>query len=226
MIQILLALFVCSPSSYAVDSDVEVVPKEGKEVLYESSSEFNRMDKQWTFGAQLVGVGPTYATSYGLTAGYFLNRNMIFFAEIMTGNLDSDSFLDSNYTSFSTINIDGRSIGAHFKHFVGNSFYYRAGLDLRFIEYKFSHSSGDQASFKGTSLGLTFNIGNQWQWKNFTLGCDWIGLTVPMSDNYKDEQLTTGGSSFYDPQDFEDDKDTLLGDTTLNVLRFYLGASF
>jgi hypothetical protein len=29
---------------------------------------------------------------------------------------------------------------------------------------------------KLTGLGTGIRVGNQWQWKHFTLGCDWVGI--------------------------------------------------
>jgi hypothetical protein len=226
MIKSVVFFLIVANSAFAVDSDVEVVPQDNKVPVVENSSEFNRMEKSWTFGAQVFGAGPSYATNRGISAGYFLNRNMVVFLEFMTGDYSSSSSLSSgSLYSSSQVDVDGKSIGAHFKQYVGNSFYYRIGLDVRTFDYEFSDTSGGSAQFKATSVGATFNIGNQWQWKNFHLGCDWIGFTVPLSKSYKDELLVTGGS-FYTAEDLEEDKDVLVEKTTVNLLRFYLGASF
>lgn len=207
--------------AFAADENVEVVPTSPTDKVLQDTSEFHRLNKQWTFGVQLLGAGPSYATQQGLSVGYFLNRNMIIQAEFMTGKIDSDTFVDA--TSLGSIDVKGRSIGVHFKHFVGNSFYYRAGLDLRSVEYRYSDSSGGLGRFDGKSSAGTFNIGNQWQWSNFTLGCDWIGISVPLSHSYDNEAYTTG--TYYD-QEFNNDKELLTEDSNLNILRFYLGASF
>jgi hypothetical protein len=209
--------------TWAAEEKVEVVPSDKKEKVFEDTSEHHRLDKKWTFNAQLVGIGPSYATQRGLVGGYFLNRNMVVQAEVMGGELYSESIV--NAWSSGSLDVDGRSFGAHFKHYVGNSFYYRAGLDWRSLKYRFADTfSGTSGQFDGTSLAVTFNIGNQWQWSNFTLGCDWVGLSVPLSKSFKNELLVTGTS--YDANDFDEDKELLVSKTNLNLVRFYIGASF
>ena len=52
---------------------------------------------------------------------------------------------------------------------------------------------------------LTVDIGNQWQWKNFTLAMNWIGI------NY---------------QIIGDDKFSNKSGTTANLLNFNIGMSF
>lgn len=213
---IFLALLNIAITSSAADENVEVVPKE---TVVDDTSEFHRLNKTWLVDVQLTGIGPSYATNRGLSAGYFLNRNMLLVVEAMGGSLDSaDSF-----SFLSSVEIKGRSAGAHFKHFVGNSFYYRIGLDWRQEKYNYTDLlSPGTASFETSSLGITFNIGNQWQWKNFNLGCDWVGITTPISKSIKNEVYTGSLSSAI----IQDDQEILTDDASLNLLRFYLGASF
>jgi len=57
-----------------------------KETLIENSSEANRLDKRYILDAQLIGVGPFFTWEASAPpGGYFLNRNMIVFGEIIGG---------------------------------------------------------------------------------------------------------------------------------------------
>jgi hypothetical protein len=216
-----------STLSYAADEDVEVVP--AKKTVEADSSENNRMNKTYIFDAQLLGSGPNVISSQGLSAGYFLNRNMIVSIEATTGTRDNDSFLFS--TSSDSYNIRGNSVGVHFKHFVGNSFYYRTGIDYRSLKYKYDYTSSFSPannvhrSFDGKSFGVTFAIGNQWQFENFNIGCDWIGFTVPLSKSISNESVTSP-SATYDNEQLADDEKTYIKNTSATLLRFYLGATF
>jgi hypothetical protein len=216
-------------SSFAADENVEVVPREEKETVISGSSENHRMGKTYIFNGQVLGFGPNLISSQGLSAGYFLNRNMVVFIDATYGKAEDDGkFLSWDSGDF---NIKGASVGVHFKHYVGNSFYYRAGIDYRTMDFQydyvssFSPSSNYSRGFKGKSVGATFGIGNQWQFENFNLGCDWVGVTIPISKSISDEYVTAGGPS-YNLTDLADDEDDYVRKTSLNLLRFYLGASF
>jgi len=219
-----IKILAISSFVWAAGDDVEIVPRP-KETIMESSSEFNRMDKKWFFDVQLLGVGPSYVTQSGIDVGYFIDRNMLVFGEFMLGKLDDGTF--STYADGTTgsLSIKGNSLGVHFKHFVSNSFYYRAGLDYRSIKYSLRNTlSGASGDFDGRSFAITFNIGNQWQWENFNLGCDWIGISLPISNSLSHESSVT--NIYYPSSTYKDHQDILVKNANFNVLRFYLGASF
>ncbi len=190
-----------------------------------------RVGKHFLLSGQLVGVGPGLASGFGLTAGYFLNRNQLLQAEVISGSLENHG-LDHARTR-------SQSVGAHFKHFLGNSFYYRTGLDYLKVEsdravysrvtvYPYNGSSivesESSGQFTGSMFGATLAIGNQWQWENFTMGCDWIGLTAPLSTQIASESFTA--NDFRAKDDLTSDEKLFLKDNKLHLLRFYLGASF
>lgn len=210
-------------------ADYMVAPS-GAEVIREDSSAFNRVDKTFQINAILFGAGPSLSGSTGLQGGLFLNRNMLLFLEATSGKLSSSlsgKEWGSGSESGSSMDVKTRSVGIHFKHYTGNSFYYRAGVDFRNAEYSYVYTSTttDYYKFKGTSVAANFQIGNQWQWSNFTLGCDWIGISVPLSSKITDEEVSvTAPITYRDWQ--KSDEDTFVKNTNVNLLRFYLGASF
>ncbi len=107
-------------------------------------------------------------------------------------------------------------MGLHYKEFVGNSFYWKGGLDYRQTEYIENHVT-DEAHIKGNSWALSIVIGNQWQWENFTLGCDWIGFSKPFGTTIAE---ASGNIESFSAEDlyFRDD--------VLQFGRFYVGYSF
>ena len=194
-----------------------------KAVIKEDSSEHNRIDKQHQINAIIFGVGPSLSSTLGLQYGYFLDRNRMIIIEGTNGRLGFGTSMDAatgyDYT------IKTKSLGAHFKHFTGNSFYYRAGLDVRTVDYAYvdRSSTTDFVNFDATSLAANFQIGNQWQWSSFTLGCDWLGLSVPITSSVKNKQVGASTPSYISD---DDDENLLVEKTHINFLRFYLGASF
>ncbi len=190
------------------------------EVVYENTSAFHRDGKKFQVTAQLLGVTVWPVSSSGLSAGFFINRNSLVQLEYTSG--DNDETL---YTS----EYDAKSAGVHYKHFLGNSFYANVGGDYRKIKMHANDSLfGDQDGehiATGESLALSVSIGNQWQWENFTLGCDWIGFAAPvatLSEDYNDKRLDSSYDRKIAKSDWEDATDRV----NITGLRFYLGASF
>ena len=70
------------------------------------------------------------------------------------------------------------------RYFFGNSFNMAAGLGFyrSVLKYSETYYSSDDFSGKVTmnSLVLPISIGNMWSPLGLTLGCDWIGLIIPI----------------------------------------------
>jgi hypothetical protein len=179
---IILASLLCLPLFAVESTEGQDKEPEGKKVQYEGSkttkkakyvvaneSELNREDKKFM---AVMSWGSNYSTSSGgLTLSYFL---------------DSDSLINLSYFDLSDDNTvtddydDGTAIELSFKQFNGNSFYFQVYGYYRSIEEtdrtnSFLFSSPD-GFYRLKDAGLGIKIGNQWQWDNFTIGCDWIGL--------------------------------------------------
>jgi len=186
------------------------IVKAPTKAIFEGSSEHNRIGKKFSVVAQLFGAGPSNSGSQGLSASYFLSRNTQVLIEAM-GNSSNVGFWGSRYE------VKTNSAGVHLKHFTGNSFYLRTGIDYRTVDYKYNYNSifgSDyyvKRSFKGNSLAAALAIGNQWQWGNFTLGCDWIGLSAPVASTVYDEKLE-GNIDSYDRNKQEDDRKRFVSD--------------
>lgn len=184
--------------------------------IIEDSSEHHRVGKKYQIAWQILGLGPNAALTRGLYLGKFLDRSSMIYLDV----------LGQNYQAyFSDTELDFGSIGLHYKKFHSNSFYYVLGGDYRSVKYEINdplpYSAG---SFKSTSWVFSASIGNQWQWENFTLGCDWVGTSVVLSHQYSEEDKDS--LDIYDRTDFENDKEWFTERNTLHLLRFYLGYSF
>jgi len=190
----------------------EPVPISGDQVTLDSkTSRALRKNKNYLITYQAFGVGPLKNYGNGLAFGKFLSSDLILFIEGVNGGMNL--FLD-----------DGRgkvwSIGGHAKYFVGNSFYWRGGIDSVSTSYRCSNRAtwfsfcGDD--FDAQSAVISISIGNQWQWENFTLGTDWIGFgtSFPLSS------AATGAEGGAVPDHYGK-----VGSAG-SLLRFYLGFAF
>ena len=83
------------------------------------------------------------------------------------------------------------------------------------------------ASIQESDIGATFAIGNAWQWENFQIGCDWIGVHLPaiyLQKKYSNENVDlTSADSVERRRNYFRNTATMLN---VQGLRFYLGAAF
>lgn len=196
-------------------------------MIEEDSSQFHRVDKNYQATVLLVGVGPSIATTYGVQLGKYLDLNNVLIFEATTGTNNWNS-TSSTGTYGRVRDLSATSLGLHYKHFSGNSFYFRVGADYRTLKYKSTFTNLDQSrditSFDGDSVAMNLQIGNQWQWESFTLGCDWVGYSLPVTSTIKNMQVVS--SSDYEKKWAKEDADMYITKGNLNLLRFYMGASF
>lgn len=165
-------------SFYTKAEDIAPViidPPQENQILRDTSK-FHRLNKSMLITIQVVGIGPSpgYAQS-GATIGKYLTADSLMTIEFTKGRGSSLNWFYSDY------DISTFSAGLGYSKFVANSFYYRLGADYRTVDYRytsrdlFTSAIVREDKFKGESVVATLAIGNQWQWENFTLGCDWIG---------------------------------------------------
>lgn len=201
----------------AMGAQAENVTIVKQTAIYEGSSEHNRMGKEFLLSAQVAGFTVAPIPSVGINAGMYLNRNDIIQIEASFGTLPYFFF-----------NLKSRTLGANYKHFFGNSFYTKIGVDHRTISISninlFGYSDSNNSANEAQSLVGNFAIGNQWQWENFTVGCDWIGAN-PHLATLKANYDTTGISDA-NKKELDESWDRLAKVTSAQFLRFYLGASF
>lgn len=216
-----VALFALVSTTYAQsDENVIITKRDDKKVVYEDSSEHNRINKKFTVQAE-IGFSVSPAPSAGFGAGVFLNRNNVVQIDATEG-----SFPLLWFSAMKT-----KTISASWKHFSGNSFYTKAGMAYRKIAL---HDRLDSTTSNSVVFGREYGvsevlaadlaIGNQWQWENFTLGCDWFGLMLPLTTMRSNYDST--GLSEIDKRELDDSWKRISKVTSAQLVRFYLGASF
>lgn len=163
---------------------------------------------------------------YQMTAG-FIGREYI--ENPLTFSLgyylDSSNIITLRYSNFNGSDVDNkaaiklRAVTLGYRHFVGNSFNYMPTIYYRrnTIDYK---NEGQFVIFGPSNLiyediGAGIRLGNEWQWENFTMGCDWFGVNRTVIElNYKQQS-----AGILDELNFEKQ-------WTLTLFSFYLGYSF
>jgi hypothetical protein len=189
-------------------------------IFFLSSPVLAQTEKTYSLTAQPLGYGPSDSFTLGVTAGYYIDADSIVLIEAM-GNLYSSGNDDT--TSGRTINRTGRSFGAHFKRFISDNFYVKAGFDQR--ELSLEYTEGGTTAFNASSTVFSIAVGHQWHISNFTIGCDWLGAVIPVSSSLRNESVT--GTITTSHQERVDD--FKLSNTTRTLAQFgrvYLGATF
>lgn len=207
---ILIVTFLATLTAFAETLPGQV--QKSSSTLLKDSSEQNRLGKKWTLQGQLFGAGPTGSSEKALIAGYFLNAN-----SLMQTELGLSSVGDVAYSS--------PRIGLHYKRFFGNSFYAKVGVDYRYVDYQTTNGyTGGDENFQGQSLAAGLVVGNQWQWDSFTLGCDWIGYSLPFASNVIVENYASNNPLHR--EELQDAQKKYLENGAAQALRFYVGYTF
>ncbi len=97
---------------------------------------------------------------FSYTAGYFLKQYAVLTARYSERH---DYTGDTGRKGLTAVKVG-------YKKFSGNSFFYQPSVYFR----KASHIT--TVHYKYEDMGLGLRIGNEWQWENFTLGIDWLGI--------------------------------------------------
>ncbi|RZA26956.1 MAG: hypothetical protein EOP10_01910 [Proteobacteria bacterium] len=187
----------------------------------EGSSEHKRDDLSGEILLDALGFSP-YATT-GLYAGYYVDPNQVF-----TLRLNKSEVADDD------LKVQTLSVG--WKSFWANSFFTHIGASARRFDWNWKVSRYDVSTgnyltpehltSEYYTLTADFAIGNQWQLGNFTIGTEWVGITVPISTLGDDSVSGATAQTFsYDLNSARDDV-TLSKRAQLIALRFYLGFAF
>lgn len=189
---------------------------EEKEVL--GGSEENRVGKMVSVVAEGgFAVAPIPMT--GAAVGYYVFRDLLAEVSYVSGGVD-----------LGIVTIDATLLEARAKYWIGNSFYVNGGFGQRTIDFSagldpITGTEKVKVELETKTTGLSFGLGNRWQWSYFTLGCDWLGYFAAMSSS-GDTDVDVPGVEDKDKTDLEDAADQLGKASTYSALRFYLGASF
>lgn len=223
-------LFLLSLTSFSFAQDATVktetkVEEEKSLSSFMGESHANRLNKKAMVTLNTGAVLSLPAS--GMRGGYYLDDRNVFgmgYFKYEDGGSSDDEDEDSTdsveYTDEETL-YRGNVFQFYYQHYVSNSFYFRPSLSYRnqttiderrttynaLTDQVIDKEETGKATYQDLVLGMT--IGNQWQWDNFTIGCDWIGFGEPIA--------TLG---------YEGESSAFARNSTLTVLHFYLGASF
>lgn len=187
-------------------------------------SSANRQGKNVFLGFEPVGMSVSPIPSYGLRAGYYLTDSSVLLAKYVYGKADL-LFFEST-TKFAEVGWQG---------FWGNTFYTFFGIGMRDLHVKtridlsaaIAGENGTANTTMGiTSYGFSAAIGNQWQWENFTLGCDWFGTFTPLVKGAQRDSGFSDDLSEEDRKEKQDKFDDVAENISYQLVRFYIGVSF
>lgn len=197
------------------------ISKPLKELKKRITSPENREDKSIQITGRLTGL-ESEMINWGYAVSAFLDRDVLWNYEYSRG------------TDIGVFGADLKSevISLKLKYFFKNSWYVTSGLDHRKVwmkttVYTCNESTFDchnESGFAGESKSLyaDVGVGNQWQWKNFTMGCDWMNLGYRLSKYAESENSRSKGTTASSKGTW----DSVNPNVRLQLFRFYLGASF
>lgn len=207
----LLLLSSISPANEEVpSSEAQPVPE-----LKADTSEAHRQDKTLEINALLHGVGLAKTQEMGLVLGLYVTADSLLELEWGQGREDwNDEFIGGRKrTKFASV---------YFKKFWGNSFYVRGGLKYVSLDLESGWGYDSDYSFTADRLSTVVAIGNQWQWKNFSWGIDWVTLNAPLFTHFRNEQRTESGAQW----SLEYDKERFATEGLISFPNIYVGFSF
>jgi hypothetical protein len=133
----------------------------------------NRESKKFQLAIGMLGHEYIGTNAITLSAGYFLDPQSILL--VRYSNLNGRGLDDDDSATL-------RAVTLGYRRFVANSFNLTPS-----VYYKRTTQKDNFTWFTTTSktevyedIGIGFRIGNEWQWENFTLGCDWFGINRTM----------------------------------------------
>ena len=186
-----------------------------------------RKNKKFSVDLSLIGV-QFNTSSYGIEGSYFLDSDTVISVEAIllsnygitpknTEGQDLNNSISDETDNLWQENGEGYAIGVNFKRFLTNTLYLKGGGYYRNQKIVSSTASIGGVLIESESdfgevndLGASLSVGNQWQWKNFTIGADWIGFNQSLLI------LEQNSSNDFSTSDI----------SSLNLLSLYIGYSY
>ena len=203
-----LTFLVVSLNTFAVSEDSvttnnsEIVTdlKIGENSPIDKSSKENREGKKYNIS--LTAGKELGISALSIESSYHLKPDSTIYLKYSKLNQDLNIGFES-----------GIAVKLGVKKFTGNSFYYKAGIyylgqNTKHYEKK---NNGERVGVESyfDEVGASVSIGNQWQWDNFSIGADWIGINHTLIELNKLEEP------------FERNRLT-----TVSLLNMHIGVSF
>lgn len=180
----------------------------------------NRGEKTVAFTTTL-GINPFIVG--GLTGAFLLDGF----------NNAEVSFYSSATNAAGTSRLVANTVALNWRHYFGNSFNMRVGAAQRNLRINYKHEGVDGVKYGGvmayvSSGGIYTSIGNQWQFGGgFTLGCDWVGFYIPVTQT-SDVELKGRTEGLTDVQrtSIIDDAEELNDEVDLLITFLNIGVAF
>ncbi|WP_413290176.1 hypothetical protein [Bdellovibrio sp. HCB337] len=221
-VYVTLSMLVALPAFSAPYQEEQIVIIPKPKGILEDSSEHHRIDKEHIVMAQIFGAASAPAMGVGITIGSYQDRNNILQFEISSGNASVGSdIIGPRYD----MHVD--TLGMNLKHFFGNSFYTKTGVDIRSMKLKGTYNDFDNngvTTGSSRSVTGTLAIGNQWQWENFAMGVDWIGINPVI--NTMETNFRSTNTNLTEKTSIEKEWKNLARGYGGQLMRFHLGMSF
>ena len=176
-------------------------------------SERNRYRKTWS---TVVGWGLSVAPlpTIGGSLGYYITPNII--AELglyrgagLTKIGETEGRLNWKYTEART------------KWFLGNSFYINAGVGQKKLDINLDFLKSPSQLL---ASGLSYGIGNRWQWETFSIGCDWVGAFRPLESKIDKSNVNTTIDETT-REEWDELWASIGSPSNLQIFRLYMGVS-
>ncbi|MBF0365145.1 MAG: hypothetical protein HQK50_06210 [Oligoflexia bacterium] len=192
--------------SYPLTAAAEQLSQEElklQKLAQERPSEYNRYFNRHMFTAGIVTADAQDGVSFDYGHSLDANTHLGIRVESLSANRESEISARKMF-----------GVGPTLKFFVGNSFYLKAAVLYQKKQYKqYTFGPLMEVNYQDAEndyLVVDAKIGNQWQFRHFTIGCDWIGIaqrSVCLSNC--EHQGSIDSRQYY-----------------LSALNFYLGVAF
>lgn len=150
------------PSDFRVSSKLKMHLKNKQEWVLGENKEYSEVLRSKTERKKL-----NYQATIHFGIDYLVSTTQIGFSKFGP----DDSLFSLRFGQRHSADESQYNTTFQYKKFINNSFYYAPEVFyLNYLEDR------DGEDLKLTGIGAGIRVGNQWQWKNFTLGCDWFGM--------------------------------------------------
>ncbi len=203
-------------------------PAAGAPAIPQLSAELRR-DKRFRVTGE-IGTAVAPVLTGGVTLGWFRGPDQLLELNVAAGSEDED---DGAYGSAKRDETEASLVVIRWKRIWNNSFHTNLGTGERsmkgtrhFSTYEFSGVNKETTyEIDDSRLVFDVSIGNGWQYDAFTIGVDWIGISVPLAQLKRDETYSDPAIKTKSNTKIEElRKDTKT--VTAQALRLSLGASF
>jgi len=194
-----------------------------------ASSRDERTEKRFDLSAQLIGLTGIVAT-YGVTLGWYADPDLVVEVGYAAGRDDEgEDEGDYEVDLFTSIAFVSAKI------FTLDTLFVNVGLAQRAFDATLvaagptDVASDDVRTAVATRyLGVLTGVGNRWQWDTVHVGCEWVGVFMPLVRQKKEIDYTFAPIRV-ETEDERDKSESLVREGTqmsLNALRFVAGVAF